>query len=99
MIKNIYYKCKYCNNISSKYIDDKYKNSVSYICPECQKTEFIIVNSDEYNNHVKLKNNLKDYKALDKTKYFSSQYKDMKEEIKRVHIEQKGLLGDKRKFI
>jgi hypothetical protein len=99
MIKNIYYKCKNCDNIIIKYIDEKYKDNISIICHECNNNEFDIVDSNKLEINVKLKNNLKDYKALDKSKYMSNEYKDIKNEIKRVHIDKKGLLGDKRKYL
>lgn len=100
MIKNIYFKCETCGNVITKFMDSVYKDEVlnSLECEHCGGHKFVITDKLE-TKPIKLNNNkVKDYRALDKEKYMSQEYKDIRENINRVHKEKRGLLGDKRIF-
>ena len=99
MLQNCYFKCKNCEHIEVKYIDNKYSQNVlnNIICSECNSKEFEITETDNQKYDVKY-SKVKDNRALDKEKYMSQTYKDVRKEINRIHKERKGLLGDKRIF-
>lgn len=99
MIRNVYFKCKLCGEVITKYMDDAYINNAldSLVCFNCGGKDFIETKTDNI-NPIKIKNKVRDNRAIDKEKYMSREYKDIRSEINRVHRERKGVLGDKRIF-
>ena len=97
MIRNIYFKCTTCGNVVTKFMDDAYKDNVKLECEHCGGKDFTLTDKID-TTPIKIKGKVKDYRGLDKEKYMSQEYKDIRSEIFRVHKERKGLLGDKRKF-
>jgi ribosomal protein L33 len=99
MIKNLYFKCETCGNVVTKFMDSVYKDEVlkSLVCEHCGGNNFVLT-TNVSTTPTKIKNKVKDYRGLDKEKYMSQEYKDIRENINRVHKEKRGLLGDKRIF-
>ncbi|MBO7044275.1 hypothetical protein J6W34_07145 [bacterium] len=97
MIRNIYFKCETCGNVETRFMDDVYKDNVKLTCEHCGGTSFQETDKLE-TTPIKLNNRVRDNRAIDKEKYMSQEYKDIRSEINRVHKEKRGLLGDKRKF-
>lgn len=99
MIRNVYFKCDLCGDIITKYMDDKYINDAltNLSCHNCGGKNFIETKNDDV-KPIKVKNRVRDNRAIDKEKYMSNEYKDIRKEINRIHRERKGVLGDKRIF-
>ena len=99
MIKNLYFKCETCGNVVTKFMDSAYKDEVlnSLVCEHCGGNNFVLTTSVS-TTPTKIKNKVKDYRGLDNEQYMSQEYKDIRENINRVHKEKRGLLGDKRIF-
>lgn len=100
MNKNCYFRCSTCGYIITKFMDSRHAEEVltNLICPHCGGKEFKITDGNTQKPNKKLKNKLRDYRGLDKEKYMSQDYKDIRKEINRVHKERKGLLGERRVF-
>lgn len=99
MIKNVYFKCCTCGETITKFMDSAYKDEVikTLVCEHCGGKDFVFTDNVS-TTPTKIKNKVKDYRGLDKEKYMSQEYKDIRSEIHRVHNEKRGLLGDKRIF-
>ena len=99
MIKNIYFKCQTCGDVITKYMDSQFADEQlkSLTCNNCGSDKFVIADNDN-KAPIKVKNKVRDNRAIDKEKYMSQEYKDIRSEINRVHRERKGVLGDKRVF-
>lgn len=98
MIKNCYFRCKTCGEIITKYIDNKYASDImsKLVCDNCGDNKFEITTENKI-SQVKLnKNKVRDNRSINKEKYMSQSYKDIRQEINRVHKERKGLLGERR---
>ena len=99
MIKNVYFKCSTCGNVITKFMDSAYKEEVlqTLTCEHCGGKDFTLTDKMD-TTPTKIKCKVKDYRGLDKEKYMSQEYKDIRNEKHRVHNEKRGLLGDKRIF-
>lgn len=101
MIKNCYFKCSTCGEIITKYMDSQYQQEAlnNLTCNNCGSNDFTITDSDVIKT-IKVKNKVRDNRAIDKERYMSQEYKDIRANINRVHKERKGLLGEYgRKFV
>lgn len=100
MIKNCYFKCFTCGENFVRFMEsnslDNYLNK--FKCPHCGGDKFEITEGTPKKIKKVLHNQVKDYRGLDKEKYMSQEYKDIRNEINRVHKEKKGLLGERRVF-
>ena len=103
MVKNCYFQCKLCGEIKCCFVDDAYIEGVlkNIECDKCGSKEFVkISNASKQPVKVKIKNELKDNRSINREKYISQEYKDKRAEIDRVHKQKQGLLGkDKIKYV
>ena len=92
MIRNVYFKSTCCNEVETRYIDDKFVDVVKKnLKCSCGKNRWIEVNelSEKFSEEATT-GKLVDHRAYDKNAYMSSDYKTKRSQINDFHREKTG---------